>query len=379
MKFAKLILKNLMRNLLRTTLTVAGLAVSTFLIITLLTVLTELSRGSEKANPLRLVSRHAVSLTFTLPLAYKDKIAAVPGVKLVTPYCWYGGIYIEEKNFFANFAVDPVLVREYGSEMVMPDNQWQAFAQDRQGAIVGAKLSELYGFKPGQRITLKSPIYNNQLELNIVGVYTGGDEKTLLMRYDYFNESNPAFAKDKAGTFGILAKSVDDVPKISQAVDAMFLNTDAPTKTETEREFAMSFEAMLGGVKQFMYLIIAAIAFSLLLVTANAMAMTVRERTREVGTLKSIGFTRGTVGWLFVGEALLLAVFGGVIGVGGAWLLYSAIDVSIVMPNFAEFTPTPETLLATFTAAVLVGLVSVAFSAYRVSNLTIAEALRRVE
>lgn len=379
MKFAKLILKNLMRNLLRTSLTIAGLAVSSFLIITLLTVLTELSRNSEKASPLRLVARHAVSLTFTLPLAYKDKIAAVPGVKLVTPYCWYGGIYIEEKNFFANFAVDPVLLHEYASELVMPDNQWQAFAQDRQACIVGSKLSELYGFKPGQRITLKSPIYNNQLELNVVGVYTGGDEKTLFVRYDYFNESNPAFAKDKAGTFGILAKSVDDVPKISQAVDAMFLNTDAPTKTETEREFALSFEAMLGGVKQFMYLIIAAIAFSLLLVTANAMAMTVRERTREVGTLKAIGFTRGTVGWLFVGEAILLAVIGGGLGVGFALFIFRGFDIGKYIPNFAEFTPTPETLAGTFIAAVLVGLASVAFSAYRVSNLTIAEALRRVE
>jgi putative ABC transport system permease protein len=379
MKFGKLILKNLLRNKLRTILTVAGLAVSTALIVTLLTVLTELSRGSEKANPLRLVARHAVSLTFNLPLAYKDKIAAVPGVTLVTPYCWYGGIYKDERNFFANFAVDPVALREYGSEMVMPDADWQAFARERQGAIVGAKLAEIYGFKRDQRITLKSPIYNNQLEFQIVGIYTGGDEKTLLFRYDYFNESNPAFAKDRVGTFGILAKSAGDVPKISQAVDAMFLNTDAPTKTETEREFQMSFEAMLGGVKQFMYLIIGAIAFSLLLVTANAMSMTVRERTREVGTLKAIGFTRTTIGWLFVGEALLLALVGGGLGVGGTWLLFSGIDVSTVMPNFSEFTPTRETLAATFAAAILVGFLSVAYSAYRVSNLTIAEALRRTE
>jgi putative ABC transport system permease protein len=379
MKFGKLILKNILRNKRRTLLTVSSLAVSLFLIITLATVLTELARGSEGANPLRLVSRHAVSLTFTLPITYRDKIAAVPGVKLALPYCWYGGVYKDEKNFFANFAVDEKQLRAYAPEVKMPDDQWDAFLKDRQGAIVGQKLSQRYGFKPGQRVTLKSPIYNNELELVISGVYSGGDEKTMLFHYDYFNESNPPFAKDKAGTIGMLAKTADDVPRISQAVDAMFLNTDAPTKTETEREFAMSFEAMLGGVKQFMYGIIGAIAFSLLLVTANTMAMSVRERTREVGTLKALGFQRGTIAWLFVGEALVLAVIGATLGVGGAWVVFSTLDVGLYMPNFSQFTPTPTTLASAFAAAVLIGVVSVAYSAFRVSNLTIAEALRRVE
>src|SRR4029079_11229724 len=169
-----------------------------------------------------------------------------------------------------------------------------------------------------------------------------------------------------AGTIGILANTAEDVPRISQTVDALFLNTDAPTKTETEREFAMSFEAMLGGVKQFMYGIIGAIAFSLLLVTANAMSMSVRERTREVGTLKAIGFTRNGVAWLFVGEALLLTLIGATLGVGGAWLLYAWKDVSIILPNFSEFTPTLPTLGGTFLAAVVLGVVAVAYSAYRV-------------
>jgi putative ABC transport system permease protein len=178
---------------------------------------------------------------------------------------------------------------------------------------------------------------------------------------------------------GILAKSAEDVPKISQAVDAMFLNTDAPTKTETEREFAISFETMWGGVKQFMYGIMGAIAFSLLLMTANAMAMSVRERTREVGTLKALGFQRGTIAWLFVGEALLLTLVGAAIGVGGAWLLFTRVDLSLYIPFFTQFVPAPATLAVTFLAALAIGLLSVSYSAIRVSSLTIAEALRRVE
>jgi putative ABC transport system permease protein len=379
MKFGKLILKIILRNVLRTLLTVASLAVSLFLIVTLATVLTELARGSATANPLRLVSRHAVSLGFTMPVAYRDKIAAVPGVKLALPYCWYGGIYKDQKNFFANFAVDEKLLRDYTPEMKMSDADWDAFKRDRQGAIVGQKLVQLYGFQRGQHITLKSDIYRTELEFVVEGIYTGGDEKVLLFHYDYFNESNPPWAKDKAGTFGILAASVDDVPKIGQTVDAMFQNTDAPTKTETEREFAISFETMLGGVKQFMYGIIGAIAFSLLLVTANAMAMSVRERTREVGTLKALGFQRGQIAWLFVAEALVLTLVGAALGIGTAVLFFNRIDMSLFIPNFIEFVPTTGTLVGVFAAAVVIGVASVAYSAFRVSNLTIAEALRRVE
>jgi putative ABC transport system permease protein len=379
MKFTRLILKNVLRNKRRTLLTVSSLAVSLFLIVTLATVLTELSRGSANANPLRLVTRHGVSLMFNLPGSYRQRIANVPGVKLALPYNWYGGIYKDERNFFANFAVDEKLLREYTPESKMGDAEWDAFVRDRQGAIVGEKLSQLYGFRPGQRITLKSPIYQNELEFIIRGVYRGGDEKTLFFHYDYFNESLPVWAKDRIGTVGILAKSVEDVPRISQEVDAMFLNTDAPTKTETEREFAISFEAMLGGVKQFMYGIMGAIAFSLLLITANSMAMTVRERTKEVGTLKALGFQRNTIAFLFVGESLAVATLGGLIGIGASLAIFSAVDLSLFLPNFNQFKPETETLVVAFTGAVLIGVLSVAYSAYRVSNLTIAEALRRVE
>jgi putative ABC transport system permease protein len=379
MKFSKLILKNILRNKRRTLLTMSSLVVSLFLIITLATILTELSRGSEKSNPLRLVSRHAVSLGFTLPMAHQQQIATVPGVKAVIPFSWFGGIYKDEKNFFANFAVDAAGLRNVMTEMNMSDAEWQSFISDRQGAIVGQKLVKLYGFTNGQRVTLRSPIYDRSVEFIVRGVYTGGDEKTLFFHHEYINELLPDRAKDQVSTFSILANSPEDVPRIAQAIDSKFINTDAPTKTESERDFAISFETMMGGVKQLMYGIMAAITFSLLLVMGNTMAMTVRERTREVGMLKALGFQRGTIAGLFVGEALLVTTLGALIGIAGATLLYRSVDFSLFIPNIQSFVPTVPTLMIAFVVSIFVGLVSVTYSAYRISGMTIAEALRSTE
>jgi putative ABC transport system permease protein len=261
----------------------------------------------------------------------------------------------------------------------MSDADWEAFINDRQGAIVGRKLVILYGFQPGQRVSLKSPIYNQTVEFIIRGIYTGSDEKTLYFHYDYVNEMLPEWARDKVSTFSILANTPEDVPRVSQSIDSLFANTDAPTKTESEREFALSFQTMMGGVKQFLYGIMAAITFSLLLVMGNTMAMTVRERTKEVGTLKAIGFQRGTITALFLGEALTVACIGAVIGIAAAALIFRSIDLSLYIPNFISFVPTKETLAAAFVLSILVGLISVSYSAFRVSGLTIAEALRSTE
>jgi len=379
MKYAKLIFKNILRNKLRTLLTVSSVVVSLFLIVSLATILTEFDRGADEASPLRLVSRHAVSLGFVLPMAHMQKIQTVPGVKDVMPFSWFGGIYIDERNFFANFAVDAKKLRDVVSEIKMPDSDWQAFINDRQGAIVGRKLVLLHGFTPGQRITLKSPIYNQSVEFIIRGVYTGSDEKTLYFHHEYINELVPDWAKDRVSTFSILANTAEDVPRVSQAIDSIFANTDAPTKTETEREFALSFQTMMGGVKQFLYGIIAAITFSLLLVMGNTMAMSVRERTREVGTLKAIGFPRRTIAALFLGESLTVSCLGAAIGIGAAVLIFRSIDLGVYIPFFIAFVPTKQTLIAAFALSILVGLISVLYSAYRVSGLTIAEALRSAE
>ena len=379
MRFAKLILKNVLRNKRRTLLTVSSLVVSLFLIISLATILTEFERGSDEANPSRVVTRHSVSLGFLLPMSDLQRIETIEGVKAVSPLTWFGGIYIDEKNFFANFAADAKKLKQIYPELKMSDAEWEAFTSDRQGAIVGKKLVTLYGFSPGQRITLKSPIYNQDVEFIVRGVYAGSDEKTLFFHHEYLNELAPEWARDHTGLFSILANSPEDVPRIAQTIDSMFLNTDAPTKSESEREFAKSFETMMGGVKQFLYGIMAAITFSLLLVMGNTMAMTVRERTKEVGTLKAIGFQRRTVAALFIGEAVLLAVVGAALGIGAAVVTFRSIDLSLYIPNFNSFVPETETLIAAFVLSIFVGIVSVFYSTYRVTGLTIAEALRSTE
>jgi putative ABC transport system permease protein len=312
-------------------------------------------------------------------MAHIQKMKTVPGVKEAMPFSWFGGIYKDERNFFANFAVDARKMRDVIPEIKMSDADWQAFINDRQGAIVGAKLVKLYGFTPGQRITLKSPIYNQSVEFIIRGIYTGSDEKTLYFQYDYLNELLPAWAKDQVSTFSIVANTAEDVPRVGQAIDSIFANTDAPTKTESEREFALSFQTMMGGVKTFLYAIMAAITFSLLLVMGNTMAMTVRERTKEVGTLKAIGFQRGTITALFLGEALMVACIGAAIGIGAAALLFRSVDLSLYIPNLISFVPTSQTLAIAFGLSIVVGFISVVYSAYRVSGLTIAEALRSTE
>ena len=244
---------------------------------------------------------------------------------------------------------------------------------------MGDGLTGSEGFTPGQRITLKSPIYNQEVEFIIRGVCTGGDEKTMFFHNEYLNELVPEWARDKVSTFSILANTAEDVPRIAQTVDSTFANTDAPTKTESERDFAVSFQTMMGSMKQFMYGIMAAITFSVLLVMGNTMAMTVRERTKEVGTLKAIGFKRHTIAGLFVGEALLLATIGAAIGIGGSVLLFRSVDLSLYIPNFVSFVPAVQTLIGAFVLSILVGIVSVIYSTYRVTGLTIAEALRSTE
>ena len=379
MKFGKLVLRNILRNKLRTLLTISSIVVSLFLIVTLATVLHELTRGSATSNASRLVSRHSVSLGFPLPIAQEAKIAQLPGVKDVMPFSWFGGIYIDEKNQFANFAVDAKKLRGIMTELRMPDDQWQAFADDRQGAVVGRKLAQLYGFHLGQRVSLRSPIYDVTVEFVIRGICTGLDEKTLFFHHEYLNELVPEDFKDKVSTFSILAKTPDDVPRISLAVDQLFLNTDSPTKTESEAEFARSFETMYGSIKQFMYGIMAAIGFALLLVMANTMSMNVRERTREVGTLKALGFQRGLIASLLLSETLIVTLIGAVIGIGGTALLYHAVDFSAKIPFIQSFVPDNWSLLAIFVVSLIVGGASVVYSAYRVSGMTIAEALRSTE
>ena len=376
MRFAKLILKNVLRNKRRTLLTISSLVVSLFLIISLATILTEFERGSQEANPMRLMARHSVSLGFLLPIGDVQRIQSVQGVKAVTPFTWFGGIYKDEKNFFANFAVDAKKLREIWPEVKMADTEWKAFESDRQGAVVGRKLQILYGFTPGQRITLKSPIYNKDIEFVVRGVYTGLDEKTLFFHHDYLEEKigRPGIA----GWYVVEISDPNNAAGMAKMVDDQFRNSNAPTKTGTEQAFNASFATMWGNVSLLMNTIGMAVVFAILLVTANAMMMSARERTRELAVLKTIGFTDGRLFGLVMLEAGLITITGAAIGLGAAKLLYRATNF-----NAAGFLPgfdvTTATLLLGGGIALVLMLASGIVPAARAARLPVVAALRNVE
>jgi putative ABC transport system permease protein len=328
MNFLRLILKNALRNPRRSVLTILSITVSIFLVSTLQGILRQLDslgEGSDSAH-LRLVTRHAVSLGQDLPVSYKARIASLPGVKHVASFTWFGGIYKEPANFIANFAVDVEDFEKIVDEFMIPPNQLEAWKKERTAALVGRRLMEKYNWKIGDRVTLKGTIYPADLEFVIRAVYTASreaDETVFYFHWDYFDEA--LGQRGRAGTFSVKVASAEDVPRVMDAIDSMFRNTDAETKTETEQAFNLSFVSMLGNVKLLLNAISAAVVFTILLVAGNTMAMSIRERTAEVAVLKTLGFRRNTILMILVGEAVAIALLGGLIGALGAKTTYAFI------------------------------------------------------
>ena len=313
MTLTRFVTKNAFRNKRRSTLTVLSIAFSLLLLTLMMTMWRAfyLDQGSAESAQ-RLVVRHRVSLTFSLPGFYREKIRAIPGVVAVVPVSWFGGIYKDQKpeNFFARFGTDPEEFFKVYRDMQMPEEQIKAWQRDRQGVIVNDTLAAKYGWKLGDRIVLQGTIYPVNLDLNVRGIYhsVSGQQVGLLQR-KYVEEAVPFF-KGHAGTFSILADSPSDVSTVASAVDDTFRNSPQPTKTESEKAFGLEFVAMMGNVKAFILSICSAVVFATLLVSANTMAMSIRERTREVAVLKTLGFTkRGVLG--LVRERSGRAVTGG--------------------------------------------------------------------
>ncbi|MFZ0760809.1 MAG: FtsX-like permease family protein, partial [Candidatus Sulfotelmatobacter sp.] len=324
--------------------------------------------------------RHRVSLTFNLPSYYRDKIRAVPGVVAVVPVSWFGGIYKDQKpeNFFAQFGTDPDEFFEVFRDIKMPQNQRIVWQRDRQGVIVDDSLAKKYGWKLGDRIVLQGTIYPVDLELYIRGIFSCyPDNKSVYFNTKYVEEA-VSFFKGRAGTFSILAASPGDVSRIAKTVDDMFRNSPQPTKTESEKAFGLEFVAMLGNVKAFILMICSAVVFATLLVSANTMAMSIRERTREVAVLKTLGFTRQSVLGLFVSEAVTLALAGGVIGVGLAYLLIYAVTHSPQFFSFYDMKVTFGMWIVAIFVAGFVGLVSAVIPSYHASQVNIVDGLRHI-
>jgi putative ABC transport system permease protein len=381
MTLSRFVTKNAFRNKRRSILTVLSIAFSLLLLTLMMTIWRAfyLDEGSAESAE-RLVVRHRVSLTFNLPGFYREKIRAVPGVVAVVPVSWFGGIYKDQKpeNFFAQFGTDPEEFFQVFRDIQLPDEQRVAWQRDRQGVIVDETLAQKYGWKLGDRIVLQGTIYPVDLELYIRGIFSSyPDNGSVYVNTKYVEEA-VSFFKGQAGTFSILAASPGDVSRIASTVDDMFHNSPQPTKAESEKAFGLEFVAMLGNVKAFILMICSAVVFATLLVSANTMAMSIRERTREVAVLKTLGFTRNSVLGLFVSEAVALAVLGGVIGVGLAYLLIYAVTHSPQFFSFYNMKVTPGMWIVALFVSGLVGLLSALVPSYHASQINIVDGLRHI-
>ncbi len=370
--------KNLWRNRRRTILTVLSVAVSLFLLGVLLSVYSLFFfQQTSDAQAQRLITRHKVSLTQVMPSYYQARIEEVDGVEAVAAQSWFGGIYKDNRpeNFFARFAVDPEQVFKVYSEFTMPPEQLEAFVADRQGIAVGRQTSERVGLELGQRITLKGDIYPTDLELTVRAIYDGVNSEGSYFHIEYLNEGLPEGFRDNVGFFGVRVTSPDEALRVADAIDEQFRNAPEPTKTETESAFTLSFISQMGNVKVFLLSIAAAIVFTIMLVSANTMAMSVRERYREVAVLKTLGFRSGTVLSLILAEAALLSLVGGALGVGMAWLAVKVMETAMV-GFFTGFRLPPWSVPVCLGMALLIGVVSSFVPALTASRMRITEALR---
>jgi putative ABC transport system permease protein len=380
MTLTRFVTKNAFRNKRRSILTVLSIAVSLVLLTFMMSLwhAFALNDGSAESAQ-RLVVRHRVSLTFNLPGFYREKIRAIPGVVSVVPVSWFGGIYKDQKsdNFFAQFGTDPEEFFKTFRDIEMPEDQLTAWQRDRQGVIVDDTLAKKYGWKLGDRIVLQGTIYPINLELNVRGIFhSQPDNKSVYFNAKYVEESVDFF-KGRAGTFSILAASPGDVSKIASAIDDMFRNSPQPTKSESEKAFGLEFVAMLGNVKAFILSICSAVVFTTLLVSANTIAMSIRERTREVAVLKTLGFTRRGVLGLFVSEAVALALAGGLLGASlGALMVFGF--GHMVQLTFFPLRMTKEIWGLALLTSGLVGLLSAALPSYTASQINIVDGLRHI-
>jgi putative ABC transport system permease protein len=378
MKFAFLIFRNTFRNRRRTILTVLSIGMSLFLISTLKTILDELEdpvMTPESAK--RVVTRHLTGLGNTMPIAHRERIRQVPGVEQVVASQWFGGVYKDPANFFAQFAVDADHFAEVYPDFV-PESpqQIEDFVKLRTGALAGVDLARRFGWKVGDKITLEGAIFPVNPELTLTGfIQGGGSESTFYFHWDYFNE---LFPQNIAGIFVLKAKNADDIPAISESVDSMFSSTAAPTKTETEAAFALSIASMFGNVRLLVLSISSVLLFTVILVAANTMAMSIRERTGEIAILRTLGFAPSRVLAMMVAESVLIAVTGGLAGSLTAKLIYGFIDMSAMSGGFIQsFTVRWTTVAISFGIALAVAVFSTSVPAYAASRLPIAVAVRR--
>lgn len=384
MYLLKLILKNAFRHKLRTALTILGITIVILAFGLLRTVVSAWYAGVEASSASRLVTRNSISLVFQLPISYKDKIRQIDGVKLVSYGNWFGGIYIDEKNFFANFAVEPKSYLELYPEYVLPPDQKAAFLRDRKAAIAGQKLVTKYGWELGDTITLKGTIFPGNWEFVLRGIYQGRDKSTdetqFFFHWDYLNETlkkTMPLRADQTGFYLVGLNSPTLAEEVAVAVDKTFKNSLAETLTETEKAFQLSFVSMSEAIVVAIQLVSFVVIIIIMVVLANTMAMTARERIGEYAVFKTLGFGGWHIAALIFGESLFIAMIGCTIGI--IFTFPTAKVFGDTMGTyFPVFNVTTKTICLNIAASLLVGLVAAIIPTWRAAKIRIADGLRRI-
>lgn len=383
MKYLHLLWRSLFRRKVRTIFTLLSVVVAFALYGFLAAIEAAFSMGVDLAGTERLVMIHRMSLIQLLPESYLERIRATPGVVDACSHTWFGGIYQDPRNFFMQIPVDPECVLRMYPEFRLPEDQKKAWLADRQGAIVGRATAEKYGWKIGDRIPIQATIWtksdgSSNWEFNLAGIYTGAeqgtDETQFFFHYKYFDEARQ-FAQGQVGWYVIRIANASKAAELAATLDQLFANSPAETRTSTEKAFVQAFANQVGNIALIVRSIIAMAFFVILLVTANTMAESVRERTGELAVLKTLGFTDLRVLALVLAESSVIAGVGGLVGLGVSALIMPRIPTANLLPSL--YVPTAS-LGAGLALVAGLGLVSGLFPALRAMRLRIVDALRRV-
>ncbi|HTJ00866.1 MAG TPA: FtsX-like permease family protein [Dongiaceae bacterium] len=374
-------MKNALRNKRRALLSVLSVAASLFLLVTLLVALRELtSPPAGLGAALRVAVRNKISITNLLPARQRPIIEHIPGVAAVTPFTWFGGKYQNEEGMtFAQFALDAKVVRRLFVDLKMTEAEWKDFEDEKTAAIVGKITADKYHFHVGQRITLDSTVYPGALTFKIAGIYQGtADDRNMFFHQDYLDDS--IGLPGQVGMWWLKVKTIEDMPGVIAKVNQAFANTSAEVRAESERAFQLGFISMWGNIKMLISSICTVVVFTLVLVSASTMSMAVRERFRELAILKAIGFRRRELFALILAESFGLAVAGGLLGIGGAYVLFTYVDVSKMTHGiFVAFEVTPKIMgLAALVAGTLGVIASIAPS-IAVARMSVVNGLKTLD
>ena len=379
-KYLPFTFKNLLRNRRRTILTILSVTVSVSLLGVLLAVYAGFfHREVSEVRALRLLTGHKFSITNVMPWYYGDRIRRVDDLQEVSVLNWFGGTYIDNRSehMFPRVAVEPEKIFNIFTEFHVPPEQLAAFQRDRQAIAIGKTLAERAGLKLGQRITIKGDIYPVDLELVVRAIFEGQDDFSSFFHWKYLEEGIPKSWRNGAALFIIRAKSAEDVPRIAKAVDEQFRNSSHPTRTAAEGAYVLEFVEQLGNIKLFLVSIAGAVVFTILLVSANTMAMSVRERILEVGVMRTLGFTSTSVVAMIIAEAVAMALLGGLVGVALSYFATQALE-SVAVGVVTGFVLPLWGVPICLAVAILIGLVSSVIPAWMAARTTIADALRHM-